>query len=775
MSKTTPRPGEDAAARRAAAELFFEHGQDLFGLFAADGQTLMLNPAWQRLTGWSLKELRRERFSTFIHPDDLPQLREAITTALDEGQAKTTIRIRVRSGEWRWLHGIATRVPGGRIMSVMRDVTEEQSRLHDLEEARRTNLLVSQSAGVGTWSYEPEGERVEWSPDILAITGYAHDEMCTGDQFNAICDPDEVEAVGAAFEVGITSGVAQTFEHKMRTKDGRWTVWRATYHTEPRPGGVYALKGISQDITELAEARDQAMRGEQQVRLLVEEAPFAVAMCDRRLKSLVVSPRLVDTFGLTNRTVIGQRIDQMFPKAGHRILAAQRRALLGEVVINPEEPIGSIDGERRWMRWEVRPWRDATGQIAGVLTYVDDITDLVAARLAAQGAARKLKAALTEAQAANEAKASFLANMSHEIRTPMNGVLGVLHLLRDEALSDSGVKLLEEAVACGRMLSALLNDVLDFSKIEAGHLELAREAVQPDVIAAGVSRLLEAQATAKGLDMIIEGGLGEAWYSADPVRLRQTLFNLVGNAVKFTQRGRVVVRSFAVGEGRLRFEIEDTGVGIDPAAQAGLFQRFTQADASTTRRFGGSGLGLSITRRLAELMGGDVGFTSRPGQGSTFWIEIAADPAAAPLVEGQADGAWLENLRILVVEDNATNRMIATKLLEKLGAQVSSAEDGERGVIAATHGGFDLVLMDIQMPGIDGLEATRRIRALAGPAAHVPIIALTANVLSHQREQYLVAGMNGVVGKPIVPAVLLAEIARIAGDGEARAETSAVA
>jgi PAS domain S-box-containing protein len=771
-----PTRRSDSALGASAAELFFQYSQDLFALFDTAGQLLELNGAWSDLTAWPAQTLRERPFAQFVHPDDLAALVEAVSATAKGGSAQLSARILTRTGEWRWVQGQTIRTPDSRIITVLRDVTQEQQRLRELESARRTRLILSESAGIGTWTYEPETDSIDWSDDILAITGFARDEMRTSEQFSAICDPDEQEFIDQAFGLGVETGASNTFEHKMRTKDGRWTRWRVTYHTEPRPGGVYALLGISQNITELAEARDRAMHSEQQVRLLVEEAPFAVAMCDRKLRSMVVSPRLVEIFGLEDQTVVGRRIDEVFPRAGRRILGAQRRALAGEVVINPEEPIGAVDRGQRWMRWEVRPWREASGKVGGVLTYVDDITDLVEARRAAQAAAGKLATALSAAEQANDAKANFLANMSHEIRTPMNGVLGVLHLLRREALSESGLALLEEAVACGQMLSELLNDVLDFSKIEAGFLELAGEPTQPTAIVDGVTRLLAPQAEAKDLTLTFEDALGGAWFVVDPVRLRQTLFNLVGNAVKFTMTGGVVVRSAFIAKGRkprLRFEIQDTGVGIPQAAQPGLFQRFTQGDASTTRRFGGSGLGLSITKRLAELMGGDVGFTSVEGQGSTFWLEVAATPTQAPAAIDIADDAWLEGLRLLVVEDNATNRKIATLLLENLGAVVETADCGEAGVAAAARGAFDLILMDIQMPDIDGVEATRRIRALSGPSSQTPILALTANVLAHQRRDYLAAGMNGVVGKPIVPTALITEIARVAGAAESDAAVEA--
>ena len=603
------------------------------------------------------------------------------------------------------------------------------------------------------------------------------------------------------------------------------------------------------------------------------------------LRYQVASAAWRHAFSLNHRPYLGLRLQEVFPDMPRRFLRAQARALEGLPTSVKEDRFTDSQGGRHWIRWEARPWRDTSGEILGMLVYVDDISAVAKAKHEAQTNARRLKVALNAAdagvyeidhrartfwsspefkrlagrasrsyanavklkfpnfhpddmervrqafldiggdrrasgqafdariltpegrerwvrvfhhlktdasgrwlkgvgliqdfderkrqelalveaqraaEAAAEAKAAFLANMSHEIRTPMNGVMGVLYLLKSEALSEEGRSLLEEALSCGHMLSELLNDVIDFSKIEAGHLELAHEPVDPAALAEGVVRLLRPQAEQKGLTLAVEGFERLGWISSDPVRLRQALFNLVGNAVKFTLEGGVAVRASRPAADRLRIEVEDTGVGIPGEAQDRVFQRFDQGDASTTRRFGGSGLGLSITRRLAEMMGGEVGFTSTEGKGSIFWLEVAAPAAAAPQVADQtADGA-LEGLNILVVEDNATNRTIATKLLENLGASVETAADGYLGVEAAARGAFDLILMDVQMPGIDGLEAARRIRALGGPAAQVPIVALTANVLAHQRKAYLEAGMAGVVGKPISPGALLTEIARLA-------------
>ena len=598
------------------------------------------------------------------------------------------------------------------------------------------------------------------NPAWTELCGWSQEET-VGKPIEHFIPPEDRDVIHGIVATLSTTGHAKA-EHRLRRKDGGVLWVRSRAKRGAGDATIVVLEDVSDEHQRKADSDDAARTND----LLREAAGIFIWRFDPDSGRYDIDPDISrpGAPGVSgNRTISTDEMSaEIHPDDQEKMAKAFFHSLAtGEPQV-VEYRHFSIETGWAHLRAAWRGLRQMKSGKWQVLGLTQNVTEVAEARDAAVAAA--------------EAKAQFLANMSHEIRTPMNGVLGVLHLLKNEPVSPSGRKLIEEAVGCGQMLSELLNDVIDFSKIEAGRLEFTPEPVDPAAVLDSVANLLRPQAEAAGLWLRVHAQADGDWVAMDPVRLRQILFNLIGNAVKFTQSGGVDVRLKRQGQGetaRLRFEISDTGVGISPDAQASLFQRFQQGDGSTTRRFGGSGLGLAISRRLAELMGGEIGVDSKPGRGSTFWMEAPAPAAERPSAEAAEPAVLLGGLRVLVVEDNPTNRLIATRLLEQMGAEVETAADGSIGVEAVSRGAFDLIFMDIQMPVMDGVEATRLIRAMPAPAGATPILAMTANALAHQTQAYLAAGMNGVVSKPLSPSALIARIA--AAIDASPAEDAAVA
>jgi signal transduction histidine kinase len=640
-------------------------------------------------------------------------------------------------------------------------VSEPRRRAFDqLQLAQGVRAQLMHDAEVGPWRYDPDADVYYFSSELSL--GHDGAGAPVPSATLALIQHEDDRAKDAEIRARITrEGGAAESEMRYRNAEGGWTHLRVLYRAGARlPSGLYEMFGLSVSITALAKARDAAGVMAQRLDLALKASRAGVFEYDYRTDTYWASSEFAHLIGAEG----WQRMQSDVFSVLDTEDAASLKALLRRAEDGPAEPVDlrlrRPDGER-WMKVYYEVERGPDGAPHRGVGLMIDIHEAKRQEIAV-GEAREL------AEAATRAKSDFLASVSHEIRTPMNGIVGVLNLLRREQLSDEGRQLLEEALGCAGMLSELVNDVLDFSKIEAGKLELSPEATDPAAVTRGVVSLVKPQAEAKGLTLATSFGEGVGWAMIDPVRLRQCLFNLIGNAVKFTDAGGVEVRVSALGgpdAPKLRFEIEDTGVGVPEDARARLFGRFEQAEAGAARRFAGTGLGLAISRQLARLMGGELDYWSCEGEGSTFWFEIAAPPAAAPDASAsEAHEAPLAGLRVLVVDDNRVNRLVGVKSLEALGAEAEAVDSGLAAIAAIEAHAFDVVLMDVNMPGMDGLEATRRIRALGPKGASLPIVALTADVMRHQREACFAAGMNGVVPKPFTPTQLLAELARLSGD-----------
>ena len=519
---------------------------------------------------------------------------------------------------------------------------------------------------------------------------------------------------------------------------------------------------------------------EQNLAVAIGAIPSGIALFDRHDRLVIWNDRYAEQGGEAAATLKpGQHFRELvgaglalgyYPDAvGRESAWLEERLVMRQGVLTGA--LEQRDGER-WLRLQERRTPDG-----GIVSLSTDITEL---KLDAE----HLADARDRAEAANRAKDEFLANMSHELRTPLNGVLTVAQVLAATRLDPRQRELVELIESSGRVLQQLLSDVLDLARIEAGGLELASEHFSPGALARDVAGLWRAEAAQKGLtfDLAIDPG-AEAAVEGDPLRLRQIIGNLLSNAAKFTERGGVTLtldREPSAPE-MLRFTITDTGIGFSPEQAESLFDRFNQADGSIVRRFGGSGLGLSICRELAGRMGGEIIAQGVPGQGASFRLrvplptlaaselvpaEAARLEVAAPVARGESPG---EAFRVLLAEDHPVNRRVVALILEPAGVDLTVVENGAEAVEAFRTGRYDAVLMDMQMPVMDGLAATRAIRALeqASGAQRTLLIMLTANVLPEQVAAALAAGADRHLGKPVTPTALIAALEAEPADGAA--------
>ena len=545
--------------------------------------------------------------------------------------------------------------------------------------------------------------------------------------------------------------------------------FRSPPDPDPAPQGLlarlFAWFGPGKTMRALHRAEQQAARAEQRLREAIDVLPEGLVFLDAEGRYVLWNKRYAEIYHrsadlfregvkLADTLRVGvERGD--YPEAVGREedWLKDRMALLHRPGVRHEQHLS--DG--RWVMIEERLTSDG-----GVIGLRVDITEM-------KEQAEALRLALARAEAANRAKSEFLANVSHEVRTPLNGVLGVADVLGRTNLDTAQRDLLRTIVSSAAALDVILADLLDFSRLEAGYIAVSEEAFDlPTLVrecAAPFAEMLKGGGVA--LDVTLDRGAGR-WVRGDPVRLKQILINLLSNAVKFTREGKITLRvGCAARSDRHYFEVRDTGIGFEPQDAERLFIRFEQADGSITRKYGGTGLGLAICRQLCELMGGSISAAGQPGRGAVFTLMLplpaavaeATEPFAVSEASGPVEAAG-QTLRVLVVDDNETNRKVAELILDAIGADVVCVDNGRKAVEAVERTAFDCVLMDIQMPEMDGLTATRLIREreAAQSVPRTPIVVVSANVMNEHRLASAAAGADGHLAKPIRAETLIASV-----------------
>jgi two-component system sensor histidine kinase/response regulator len=624
-----------------------------------------------------------------------------------------------------------------------------ESRFRDLVEAADDILYRT----------DADGRLVYINPAATEVLGYGEGELL-GRHFLDLVRPDYREEARHFYEDQRAHGIPNTYcEFAMITRAGDelWVGQRAQILSER--GEFAGLQALARNITERKLAQQTIEHEHEQLRQIVTHAPVAMAMLDRDGRHVAHSSRWLRYLRVPDPSVVGRTLAEVWPGMADKYRLVFERALGGEVVSEPEDALEREDGTRVFLRWTVHPWRDAKGAVAGVVLAVQSIDLLVRARQAALEASRL--------------KSEFVANMSHEIRTPMNGVIGMTRLLLDTPLTAEQREYAEVIDTSGRALLEIINDILDFSKIEAGRLDL--EVADFDLrraVREVLGSFAEA-AQAKGLELLclIRHDVPSA-LRGDPGRLRQVLTNLVGNAVKFTEKGEVVLRvtlDESSGDTALvRFEVRDTGIGIEPSLRARLFQSFVQADGSASRRYGGTGLGLAISKRLVSLMGGAIDAESHPGRGSTFWFTVRLERQVQQAAPAAVPPTRLAGRRALVVDDNATNRQILKQQLGYWGMRVSAVESGAKGLAllrqaAAAGSHYDLAILDMKMPEMDGLSVARAIKQDPALAAVRLVLLTSFGQRGHGAEASRI-GVSAYLTKPVDEADLYDCLVEVLGE-----------
>ena len=704
---------------------FFENSQGLMCIHDLNGTLLAVNTAGAQALGYQPHELIGQPLQAVI-----PQEQHAgFTTYLEAigktGRANGIMHTIHKDGSrqiWLFTNILEQELTGATyVIGNAIDITRRHQLEVDLKWTKQMLEQSNQVARIGTWEVDIIRQSVYWSEVTKTIHEVPVDFTPTFDQAVSFFQGENRDRILEAVDQAIHEGKAYDLELPIRTATGK-DIWvRAVGNAEFTAGSCQRLYGTFQDIDEKKKAEQALINEKLRLAAFVDHAPAAVAMFDREMRYLAASNRWKEDYKLT-RDIVGYSYQEVLPKLFLDLKSTFERCLEGVVekddtyVWRPE----NWDHDQR-LCWEVRPWYQFDGSVGGIIMFTQDITESSRQR-------EELEQAKHQAELASIAKSEFLANMSHEIRTPLNGVIGFTDLVLKTALNDTQHQYLSIVDQSANALLSIINDILDFSKIEAGKLELATEKVDVYEISSQAADIITYQAQHKGLEMLLNlpADLPRFIYT-DSVRLKQILVNLLGNAVKFTESGEIELKIKPLTDPTqlyvtFHFEVRDTGIGIKPEMQHRIFEAFSQEDASTTKKYGGTGLGLTITNKLLGLMGSRLELVSAPGEGSCFSFNVRLKTEVGDSITWQ-DMSWIKT--VLIVDDNENNRLILRQMFLLRQISVEEASSGFEALQLLTkHKQYDVILMDYHMPYMDGLETIEKIRLNFLSATDKPTIIL---------------------------------------------------
>ncbi len=749
-------------------------------LMGADGRITWTNPGFTRITGYAAEEARGEVPCVMLaHPDTDLETQARVIRSLKGGEAfRGEMLFARKSGEPFWVDldlrptfGADGVVDG--FIGLQTEVTSAKTLEEQLRGAAASMRAAGRLARLGGWKVDLRGGQVHWSPELAEMLGRPPVEDMV-ESLAAYVESDR-EAVRGHVNHAMDSGERIDFEARAIGADGEELWLRVMGEPEWVDGRCVALLGASQDITAQRAALAELAEAERFGRGVIDGVAAMLTVIDEDGRMIAANKAFKALGAELSKTAtypMGRNLFDIvarLPGAHGKILTKGARQVLAGERESFIHAYQALSGE--WYRATIARFA-GDGPVRAVVV-TQSIEDVKRTERRVREANKSLKRARDDANAASAAKSAFLATMSHEIRTPLNGVLGMAQAMARDELSQIQRERLIVIRQAGEALLALLNDLLDLSRIEAGRLDLEDGVIDLDELLRGVQSTFWTLATEKDVSLTVElSPEARGRWRGDPTRVRQILYNLVSNAVKFTARGAVDVKVRREC-GALVFEVSDTGPGIPAERLAALFDKFVQADASTTRRYGGSGLGLAICRDLAGLMGGDIDVRSTVAVGSTFTVRLPLSgldhqvgPALVP-VSPPPEPRDHSSLRILAAEDNPMNRLVLKTLLAQIGLEVECVCDGREALAAWAQRDWDAILMDVQMPEMDGPTATREIRAEEARSgrARTPIIALTANAMAHHQAEYLACGMDVLVPKPLELERLLAALQAVV-DGD---------